>query len=325
MKMKLVLVLSFSFSQLFVNAGEVKRIADYTVVSSIRDKTLKLSESKVEITCLDEFKKPFATTEISYSYNGKSVNPILADQGRFNFKLAPGKYKFQFYANDRYYEIYTDTIKLAPGFKTKIDLLFHQADIEVISDKPVIYFYPDKKTEVSVKLDIKGPFTFTYPVYENGWNFTADPNGTLHFDSKQYNYLFWEGKTQLLRNTISWESGELVEKENLLSFLEEKLNLMGLSSSEQQDFITYWMPRMMANQTNYVHFLFNEEFNEYANLTITPKPDHLFRVYMIWGDAENFKSIKLKPQTIPTVNREGFCVLEWGGAELSELNQLQQF
>ena len=39
--------------------------------------------------------------------------------------------------------------------------------------KPVIYLYPDEKTDVSVKLDINGKFTCTYPSYDDGWNVTG--------------------------------------------------------------------------------------------------------------------------------------------------------
>ena len=49
--------------------------------------------------------------------------------------------------------------------------------------KPVIYLYPEEQTEVSVKLDYDGELTVTYPAYEDGWNVTAYPDGTL-FDAE---------------------------------------------------------------------------------------------------------------------------------------------
>ncbi|MBQ8742395.1 MAG: hypothetical protein IJZ03_03410, partial [Clostridia bacterium] len=56
-------------------------------------------------------------------------------------------------------------------------------------DKPVIYLYPEKETVCSVKVELDGELTCTYPEHgENGWqNFTARPDGTLIFpDGKEY-------------------------------------------------------------------------------------------------------------------------------------------
>lgn len=44
---------------------------------------------------------------------------------------------------------------------------------EPLTEKPVIYLYPEQKTAVSVSLDYAGTLTATYPAYENGWHVTA--------------------------------------------------------------------------------------------------------------------------------------------------------
>jgi hypothetical protein len=54
-------------------------------------------------------------------------------------------------------------------------------------------------------------------------------------------------------------------------------------------------------------------------MDINPKPDHLLRVYMLWADASNEKEISLKKQEIPTLKREGFTLVEWGGSMLPEM------
>ena len=61
------------------------------------------------------------------------------------------------------------------------------------TSKPVLYLYPETTTEVSVKLDYQGTLTTTYPAYNNGWVVTAEPDGTLTSDGREYSYLFWEG------------------------------------------------------------------------------------------------------------------------------------
>ena len=49
----------------------------------------------------------------------------------------------------------------------------------VICDKPVLYFYPKKEIDVNVKLNLKGDLGFTYPEYNNGWEFRAKPNSKI--------------------------------------------------------------------------------------------------------------------------------------------------
>ena len=61
---------------------------------------------------------------------------------------------------------------------------------EVLTEKPVLYLYPEETAEVSVKLDYQGRLTTTYPAYNDGWVVTAEPDGTLEMDGKEYSYLF---------------------------------------------------------------------------------------------------------------------------------------
>ena len=45
--------------------------------------------------------------------------------------------------------------------------------------KPVIYLYPKEEMEVTVRLELDGNLTCTYPAYDEGWTVTARPDGTL--------------------------------------------------------------------------------------------------------------------------------------------------
>ncbi|MBC7864709.1 MAG: hypothetical protein IAF38_17175, partial [Bacteroidia bacterium] len=156
---------------------------------------------------------------------------------------------------------------------------------------------------------------FTYPKYENGWKFTADSTGIISMNNKKYPYLYWDGPTNVPTDKINWQEGFVVSKENLINFFEEKLSAMGLNSKEIADYITFWCPIMNTNKKNYIHFVFNEEYNKFAKLTVTPKPDNLFRVYMIWSKADEKINSSLTEQKILSFKRTGFTVLEWGGAE----------
>ena len=169
---------------------------------------------------------------------------------------------------------------------------------------------------ISLKLDLKGAFDFTYPEYKNGWDFVGHPDGGIEMNGKKYHYLFWDGKLNIDISKINFNEGFIVNKKNLVTFFESKLNQMGLKSNEIEDFITYWCPIMMANENNFVHFMFNDEYDYYAKLNVTPKPDAIFRVNMLWMKAANADDSNLKEQKLQSFTRSGFTIVEWGGAEI---------
>jgi hypothetical protein len=97
--------------------------------------------------------------------------------------------------------------------------------------KPVIYLYPTKTTDVTVKVNPTGGFTKTEPAYGNGWQVKAEPNGNLYNyqDKKNYPYLFWEGYS--LNYAMSNE-GFVVAKNDVNKFLREKLAIQGLNEKK---------------------------------------------------------------------------------------------
>jgi hypothetical protein len=58
----------------------------------------------------------------------------------------------------------------------------------------------------------------------------------------------------------------------------------------------------------------DEEYTSQAPLTITPTPDSMQRVFMVfqWLD----QPIVVKEQILKPFERSGFSVIEWGGSEL---------
>ncbi|MEO5644565.1 MAG: hypothetical protein ABIQ40_17935 [Bacteroidia bacterium] len=257
--------------------------------------------------------------DVIFSYNGKTDTMKSNLKGSHEIKVKPGKYIFQFYYTTNHFEIKTDSITIQGGYHTQITVNFIPSDMEIICDKPVIYVYPQDTTQVSIRLDLKGVLGFTYPNYDIGWNFTADPDGTIHMNDKKYHYLFWDGTTAIDNNSIEWNEGFIVERDSLVPFFEEQLKLMGLNSKEAEDYITYWCPRMVANDKNYIHFMFNEEYNEYAGLNVNPAPDKMFRVFMLWSKSEENVNTNVVPQSIETFERSGFTIVEWGGAEMQRV------
>ena len=193
---------------------------------------------------------------------------------------------------------------------------YYQATMDQGSiDKPIIYIYPTQETEVAVKLEKPEYLTCTYPKYEEkGWKVIAKPDGTLidKQTGRELYSLYWEGKNSI-KLKIEKE-GFCIKGENTASFLEEKLSLLGLNAKEQKEFIVYWLPKLEKNKYNYIRFATEEEINENMPIQVTPKPDTIIRVLMVWKGMQ--KPIEVEKQQLKTPTRTGFTVVEWGGTEL---------
>jgi hypothetical protein len=180
---------------------------------------------------------------------------------------------------------------------------------ENYSDKPVIYLYPEEPTEVSVKLDYNGELTCTYPDYDSGWEVTAYSDGRLinRKDGNEYSYLFWEGKSKI---KYDMSKGFVVKGEDTAEFLREKLEYMGLTPKEYNEFIVYWLPQMKENPYNLITFQ-NAIYTDNAKLDIKPEPDSILRVFMAFKPLA--KSVTVREQILEPFVRQGFTVIEWGG------------
>ena len=192
------------------------------------------------------------------------------------------------------------------------DLIFSSGPND---EKPVIYLYPEEETEVTVHLDYQGTLTCTYPALpeEGTWTVTAAPDGTLTDSAGQtYSYLYWEGTSQA---PYDFSEGFCVKGEDTAAFLEEALEQMGLTRREANEFIVYWLPRMEQNPYNLIAFQ-GEAYTDRAPLTVTPAPDSVLRVFMAWQALE--EPVELPEQELPAFQRQGFTLVEWGGAEITK-------
>lgn len=182
---------------------------------------------------------------------------------------------------------------------------------EPLTEKPVIYLYPEQETTVSVSLDYAGTLTATYPAYEDGWTVTAEPDGTLYDENgDEYSYLFWEGENN---TDYDFSKGFCVAGADTADFLRKKLAEIGLTPREYNEFIVYWLPKMQENPYNLISFQ-SERYTDTAKLDIDPEPDSVLRVFMAWKPLHRPQNIE--PQTFTPFARDGFTVVEWGGCEV---------
>lgn len=196
-----------------------------------------------------------------------------------------------------------------------------------VSFKPVIYLYATTSMQVSLSLDYFGDLTFTYPEYKDGWNVNLDKGGIHSIDgTKSFPYLFWEGD---MGKELTYERqagkllGEIVKTDTLVEFLESQLTAMGLSRTEQTDFITFWVPRMFEKEYVFIQFLVDDLYAaKVASLDVSPSPDSQKRIYLLFTGYYEAPSIKATPQVFKPFKRKGFTLIEWGGSELLNLKSI---
>jgi hypothetical protein len=183
-----------------------------------------------------------------------------------------------------------------------------------VAAKPVIYLYPEQETDVHVELELtEADLSTTYPKYNNGWDVTAYPDGRIvnKADGTHHRYLFWDAVN--CRTRFDFSKGFCVAGSDTESFLKEKLMYMGLNEDEMNEFIVYWLPMMEHNRYNLITFQ-GDAYTNSAKLDITPKPDSLLRIFMVYVPLE--EAVDIEQQQLDTFERKGFTVVEWGGSKI---------
>ncbi|MBQ9012629.1 MAG: hypothetical protein IJ094_03555, partial [Bacilli bacterium] len=183
-----------------------------------------------------------------------------------------------------------------------------------ITYKPIIYLYPEKDKNISVKLGYKDNIVISYTKYTTGWNVLAKPNGDLiDLDTNKNLYsLYYECKN--IYNFKVEKDGFIVKGEDVCEFLEDKLSTLGLNDKEKEEFIIYWLPVLQKNKFNYIRFATNDEINQNMPLKINPNPNTVIRVLMTYKALK--KPIDIKEQQLITPKRTGDVAVEWGGTEI---------
>ncbi len=205
--------------------------------------------------------------------------------------------------------------------------------------KPVVYLYPTEPTQVEVELLKPVQFTADLPRYHQGWKVLAQPDGTLTdlqpeltncsaidstkpgleyarqaCEANSYPYLYWAGN-EVDSSYPQVDEGWVVSQAELDYFLRNKLNEMGLNPSERSEFMSYWLPQMLAKDANFyrVSFLQTHELNQFIPMAVTPTPDTVFRIFLDWEVLAQKPDQLPEPQKLQRLERVGFTLVEWGG------------
>lgn len=320
--MKTILPVLLLFSTTCFAGKETQRKSDiqyYQVTNHKMDESLPRGQALIEFT-FKEHSGICLRNHVHTMHNNKKVFTPKIDTNGISFHtIKPGKYKFKFWTSFTD-TLSTDEIEIKNQHSIAILVHLHSNELMIESDKPVIYLYPETATQITLQLNYNGKLNFTYPeIKNNTWKINANPDGTIEANNKLYNYLFWEGEMNANAVQTNIKEGSVVDSKNLISFFESNLTAMGMNTKESADFITYWAPRMMKNEKNYIYFMLTNDYDKIASMNVTPKPDNQLRIYMIWTEITSETVVDFKPQSFPQFKREGFTLVEWGGSEITNL------
>ncbi|KAG2345915.1 hypothetical protein BDR05DRAFT_1012181 [Suillus weaverae] len=166
--------------------------------------------------------------------------------------------------------------------------------------KPVIYLYSPSDIDVSVKLSLIPEWSLSviYPVVtteDHGqhleWNVRTHQDGSLTEDNSglDVSYLFWEAETNLEAFPRSPASKPPpVNTFNPISsisvYLDKSLRVLRLHTEARTSFITYWLPSILKHKYIALRFVPQAAYERAASLTISPQPDVVTRVCMLFKD-----------------------------------------
>ncbi len=230
---------------------------------------------------------------------------------------------------------------------------------------------PLPSATVSVHLVPQWSFSHVYPlvrtkVPESGkesvtWSVSADVDGTLveKTTGLELSYLFWEALSigdaippspplspgRQVRDEVEhfdpscpslephYPTTVLLPFTELLPYIDGVLKSLSLHTSARNDFITYWLPALSKKRYVALRFLPQAAYERGAELEVTPAPDVVTRVFMLFrgipsDDAESAdwqpargRAAKVDWPKVVGVQAEAwqhncFRVLEWGAMEV---------
>ncbi|KAF8594413.1 ubiquitin-domain-containing protein [Ceratobasidium sp. AG-I] len=141
------------------------------------------------------------------------------------------------------------------------------------------------------------------------WIVDAKPDGSLfdHGTCREVSYLFWEAlnKPQLLlspppsrptspvctaselvfdpsKPVLTPSNAALLPFEKVTAYIDDALLSLGLHTEARTSFITYWLPDLSKHRNIALRFLPQNEYEVAAPLNVSPVPDVVTRVFMLF-------------------------------------------
>lgn len=178
--------------------------------------------------------------------------------------------------------------------------------------KPNIYLYPESPTAFTATFARPGLVTVSDPVYpRDGWRGVAEPDGILHLDGADYDFLFYESATD--PGWYQTDEGFVIPAEARTETFTRILEAYGLNAREIADFNEFWCGKLEAGRDYAMYPQLTGTVDAAMPLTVTPAPDTVLRLWFAFA-ADETPATRATPRPL---TREGFTLVEWGGFFLS--------
>ncbi|KAF4610257.1 hypothetical protein D9613_010308 [Agrocybe pediades] len=172
----------------------------------------------------------------------------------------------------------------------QIDVLRRQ-----IRGKPVIYIFSPSPIEASVKLSLAPQWDFSaiYPVVpiekpigqahhqEITWRIRAQPNGSegpQALGSTEGSVEAFNPNATILND----DNSVVLPVSEVTPYLDRALHALGLHTEARTSFITYWLPSILKHKNIAFRFVPQASYEQAAPLTVSPTPDIVSRVFMVF-------------------------------------------
>ncbi|KAJ7138854.1 hypothetical protein C8R46DRAFT_1234099 [Mycena filopes] len=213
--------------------------------------------------------------------------------------------------------------------------------------KPVIYLYSPAGIDATVALTRHLP-------RRPHQNSPVQRRAADRVECLDVAYLFWEAHTNhgippsppaspVLENLDTTDSfspltsdlspadSVLIAVDSITPYLDKVLFALGLHTEARTSFITYWLPSFLQHKHVALRFVPQAAYEASAALDITPAPDVVTRVFMLfkgaddalngWSEADAVNDGERWRQVVGvdvarTADATLFRVLEWGGMEV---------
>jgi hypothetical protein len=196
---------------------------------------------------------------------------------------------------------------VVPFQSCKPDDTEDECDSCIIAYKPNIYIYPKEPIQLLVKLNFPmgGNIITSIPEYGTGWNVLVDTSGLIN---NSYNYLFYEStQPDIWQRKYGW----VIQIDELESFFRQNMVYYGFKGREIDDFIEYWIPRLIHYPLYSIYPQTNNLVDNVIQLNFSKQPKNILRLFYVIKGQHQLQD-KLTVPTIDSFIREGYFVTEWG-------------
>lgn len=190
---------------------------------------------------------------------------------------------------------------------------------------PELYFYVDTPVVTDVTIEIKDGVTKTVPEIPLGkkvtWkNVNIDKNGGVHYEGKQYPFLYYEGIFEYSDLQYGWQieavdgdfrlNSKIVSESDILDFLRNKMSESGLYEHEIEYIICRVAENNMLDQSQgyiLINYIPVEDVDRAIQLTTTYDFSIMRRHFVI---SESNVAVELLAPEFEPVEETGFMIHE---------------